>query len=526
MQANLSKADINRVEVVGGATRIPKVKDAALGFFGRSTLDGSLNGDEAAALGATLYAAKLSTSFRLRDFAINDAYPHAASIKISGSDDAGDGEGEAAGKKPKLLFKANTKMPHKKLISMTRTDDLVATLLLGEPLDESSDMSRAIGSFNITGVADAYARLSKDPARQVLGKPKVSVTFALSSSGLVDVSKAEAAIEMLEKYEDFDLQPVNGAEANSTATPANEVPATDTAVDATATNDTINGIVNQTSMVKVKVERERRRLHYVTLKVAKEVRGPLTPITADIVTTAIERNAELLRQEQVRRTNAEAKNALEAFIIETRDKMSDNAVEQVSGDDEREAIRMRFDQMEEWLYEDGRSLDAKAYQAKTKELGGLTSPIFLRHSELVARPQAAMQAREAINWTLTIIETWATERPEVTEEERAKVNSLCANFTEWLDAVEAEQAALPLTTPPAFLSSTVTAKLDPIEAEVRRLIKKPKPKAQPRSKPKNATAASHNATSGNASTAGGSDEIAGVNTEAEGVHGKSLHDEL
>ena len=69
----------------------------------------------------------------------------------------------------------------------------------------------------------------------------------------------------------------------------------------------------------------------------------------------------------------------------------------------------------QWLYEDGRSLDAKAYQvhchllerndsacpvltvrgvppqAKTKELGGLTSPIFLRHSELVARPKAAMQ---------------------------------------------------------------------------------------------------------------------------------------
>ena len=34
--------------------RCVKVKDAALGFFGRSTLDGSLNGDEAAALGATL----------------------------------------------------------------------------------------------------------------------------------------------------------------------------------------------------------------------------------------------------------------------------------------------------------------------------------------------------------------------------------------------------------------------------------------------------------------------------------------
>ena len=35
----------------------------------------------------------------------------------------------------------------------------------------------------------------KDEARTVLSKPKVSVTFALSSSGLIDVSKAEMAIK-------------------------------------------------------------------------------------------------------------------------------------------------------------------------------------------------------------------------------------------------------------------------------------------------------------------------------------------
>merc|ERR1719198_345335 len=80
---------------------------------------------------------------------------------------------------------------------------------------------------------------------------------------------------------------------------------------------------------------------------------------------------------------------------------------------------------------------------------------------------------------MTILETWATERPEITEEERAKVSGMCANFTSWLDAAMEEQEALPLTAPPAFLSSSVTAKLDPIEAEVRRLIKKPKPKPKP-----------------------------------------------
>ena len=87
-------------------------------------------------------------------------------------------------------------MPHKKLISMSRTDDLIASLTLGEPDDAAAS---PMASFNVSGVAAAYARLSKDETHTVLGKPKVSVTFALSSSGLIDVSKAEAAIEMLEK---------------------------------------------------------------------------------------------------------------------------------------------------------------------------------------------------------------------------------------------------------------------------------------------------------------------------------------
>ena len=109
--ANLTTGDIDRVEVVGGATRIPKVKEAALAFFKRKALDGSLNGDEAAALGATLFAAKLSTSFRLREFAIADALPTAASIKISGSAEEGSGGSAGGGKRPKLLFKSMTKMP-------------------------------------------------------------------------------------------------------------------------------------------------------------------------------------------------------------------------------------------------------------------------------------------------------------------------------------------------------------------------------------------------------------------------------
>ena len=57
-----------------------------------------------------------------------------------------------------------------------------------------------------------------------------------------------------------------------------------------------------------------------------------------------------------------------------------------------------------------------------------------------------------------MLETWVTERPEVTEAERATLTGLCANFTEWLEEVEAKQAELPLHEAPAYLSSQVTTK--------------------------------------------------------------------
>ena len=63
-----------------------------------------------------------------------------------------------------------TKFPHKKLITMTRTEDLLATLSAGEPAEPDAT---PLAQFNITGVAAAYARLQKDETRTVLSKPKV-----------------------------------------------------------------------------------------------------------------------------------------------------------------------------------------------------------------------------------------------------------------------------------------------------------------------------------------------------------------
>jgi hypothetical protein len=196
------------VEIVGGATRIPRVKQLAKEFFAREQLDMSLNGDEACALGAALFAAKMSTSFRLREFLINDLYPHDLAVKLSGGAQFDAEEGEPGGKasKEKLLFAKGARFPRKKVLTLSRDSDFaIDALVNGEPM----------ASLEISGLAAGLATV-KTAKREPVGKPKTSVTFALSASGLLEIAKAELMLDVLETYDEYVQVPVKEEEAAAT----------------------------------------------------------------------------------------------------------------------------------------------------------------------------------------------------------------------------------------------------------------------------------------------------------------------
>ena len=75
-EAGLTSEQIDAVELVGGSTRMPALKQRIQDFFGK-TLSFTTNQDEAVARGATLACAVLSPVFRVRDFAVSDinSYP-------------------------------------------------------------------------------------------------------------------------------------------------------------------------------------------------------------------------------------------------------------------------------------------------------------------------------------------------------------------------------------------------------------------------------------------------------------------
>lgn len=75
-QAKLTKDDIDVIEIVGGGSRVPALKDRIQAYF-EKPLSYTMNADEAVARGCAFSCAILSPAFRVRDFTVQDiiSYP-------------------------------------------------------------------------------------------------------------------------------------------------------------------------------------------------------------------------------------------------------------------------------------------------------------------------------------------------------------------------------------------------------------------------------------------------------------------
>merc|ERR1740138_635311 len=76
---------IDSVEVVGGACRVPWFKKMCSEAFGGKELSTTMNADESVARGAALQAAILSPLYKVRDFKVEDTAPSGIAVRWMGS---------------------------------------------------------------------------------------------------------------------------------------------------------------------------------------------------------------------------------------------------------------------------------------------------------------------------------------------------------------------------------------------------------------------------------------------------------
>merc|ERR1712213_77434 len=177
--AELTKKDIDDIILVGGSTRIPKVKALVKEFFNGKEPRSGVNPDEAVAEGAALQACILSGD-RCGDgddLLVIDTNPLSLGI-------------ETVGGVMSKVIPRNTAIPAKKsqVFSTAADNQETVTIKVYEGERPMTKDNHLLGTFDLTGIPPAQRRV-----------PQIEVTFSVNADGMLEVNARDKGSEREEK---------------------------------------------------------------------------------------------------------------------------------------------------------------------------------------------------------------------------------------------------------------------------------------------------------------------------------------
>ncbi|WOK36409.1 molecular chaperone DnaK [Sphingomonas sp. C3-2] len=161
--AGVKADEIAEVVLVGGMTRMPKVREVVKGFFGKEPHTG-VNPDEVVAMGAAIQAGVLQGD--VKDVLLLDVTPLSLGI-------------ETLGGVFTRMIDRNTTIPTKKSQVYSTADDnqQAVTIRVFQGEREMAADNKMLGQFDLVGIPPAPR-----------GVPQIEVTFDIDANGIVHVT--------------------------------------------------------------------------------------------------------------------------------------------------------------------------------------------------------------------------------------------------------------------------------------------------------------------------------------------------
>uniref|UniRef100_A0A8C3M0Y2 Heat shock protein family A (Hsp70) member 4 like n=1 Tax=Chrysolophus pictus TaxID=9089 RepID=A0A8C3M0Y2_CHRPC len=442
-QARLQREDIYSIEIVGGATRIPAVKEQISNFFCKE-ISTTLNADEAVARGCAL-----KTKYHY-------------------------GECE--------VFCKNHSAPFSKVITFHKKEPFDLEAFYTHPHEVPYPDSR-IGRFTIQNVGPQHDG----------DNSKVKVKVRVNIHGLFSVANA-SIIERQNIDGDHNDAPMDTESSSKNQGREDEldkmqVDQDDGAQKSQAEQQSQADEETENAGIETKASSGDKQDHPTLPRAKTKVKSIDLPIQAslyrqlgqDLINCYIENEGKMMMQDKLEKERNDAKNAVEEYVYDFRDKLC-GVFEKFITEEDTNKLTLMLEDTENWLYEDGEDQPKQVYMDKLQELRKFGQPIQERYMEHEERPKVLNELGKKIQLLMKAVEAYKNKDEKydhLDPAEMEKVEKYISEAMNWLNTKMNAQNKLSLTQDPVVKVAEIISKSKELDSFCNPIIYKPKPKIEP-----------------------------------------------
>lgn len=477
-----SPADIYAVEVVGGSSRIPCFKDLVTKVFEKEPST-TLNADEAIAKGCALQCAILSPTFRVRDFSIADCQPYPITLSWQGGGLEEDSSLE--------VFPEFHQIPFSKMLTFYRKENFGLEAKYSTP-NMVPIKDPFIGSFTISNVQPQANGESS----------KVKVKVRVNNHGIFNVQSASMVEKLDDKTEEQGPESMETEGKENVENETQEMAQTNEEQqnDAPMETDQSQSNTEQANTEQPKDEEMKEEEKETEKKANDEKKTPnekkekkkkatvrsidlpveakIKSYTKEDINKMVELEGQMIAQDKMEKERCDAKNAVEEYVYDMRDKLC-GPLEEFTKELDRENFNKLLGETEDWLYDEGEDQHKQVYLDKLAELRKQGDPITMRYRESFTRVEAFNVLGSSLQLVRKFLDLYEAKDEKYDHLDKAevdKVKKCLKEKSEWFEKQMNTQNKLKKYENPAVLTTQIQQTKQALENLCDPIINKPKPK--------------------------------------------------